>query len=285
MFNFLKSRPEAPSKELRKLLDDCDIESFPATVMNLLTTLRDPDSSITKIVEQVEVDPGMHVRILRITNSAAYGLTTKVSNIQHAVILLGRSRIESLILSDAVISALPSHSTSYNDHNLFWINSAKRASLASSIARHIHPATQVESFTVGLLQDMAIPLLAKFKKEKYREIFDQFASDPESHLELLEQEAFGYDHPAVGALMSKAWGFPDYLTRAIAGHHRWDEEARVEPAVRLTSLLRYDSGNGDDGMTLVKRKCQEEYGMGDDIISEMIDKACESAESFAEIIS
>ncbi len=285
MFNFFKTRTQDPRKELRSLLDNYEVENFPAAVMNVLTTLRDPDSSITDIAQQIEIDPGMHVRVLRTTNSAAYGLITKVSNIRHAVNLLGRSRIEALVLSHAVTNSLPSDNNSCIDNNRFWINAAKRASLARSLATRLHPATQVESFTVGLLQDIGIPVLAKFKEEEYWKVFERSISDKESHLDLLEQEAFGYDHPTVGALLSEVWSFPDYLTRAIAGHHSWDEEAHVAPAVRLVSLLRYADGNSDDGMALLRETCQNEYGMSTDILSEIINQASEDAESFAKIIS
>ncbi|MCP3676962.1 MAG: HDOD domain-containing protein [Deltaproteobacteria bacterium] len=285
MFDFFKNRTQDPRKELHTLLGNYEVENFPAAVMNVLTTLRDPDSSITDIAQQIEIDPGIHVRVLRTTNSAAYGLITKVSNIRHAANLLGRSRIEALVLSHAVTSALPSDNTSCIDHNRFWTKAAKRASLARSIAMHLHPATQVESFTVGLLQDIAIPVLAKFKEEEYRKVYERYSSDKEARLDLLEQEAFGYDHPAVGALMLEAWSFPDYLIRAIAGHHSWDEEAQVEPAVRLVSLLRYDNGDGDDGMALLRDNCQHEYGMSEEMISGLIDQASENAESFAKIIS
>jgi len=62
-------------------------------------------------------------------------------------------------------------------------------------------------------------------------------------------------------------------------------EGQVEPAVRLVSLLRYDDGHGDDGMTLLREACREEYGMSEDEISGIIDQAYEDAEEFSKIVS
>ena len=68
----------------------------------MLAMLRDPESSMTDIAEQLQVDPGMHVKVLKTVNAAAFGLITRVTNLQHAAKLLGRSRLEAIILSHAV---------------------------------------------------------------------------------------------------------------------------------------------------------------------------------------
>jgi len=222
MFNFFKKRSSDTRQELRNMLGNYEIENFPSAVMNVLATLRDPDSSITDIARQIEVDPAMHVRVLRTTNSAAFGLISKVSNIRHAANLLGRSRIEALVLSHAVTNVMSSDDNGCIDNKRFWVNAAQRASLARSIAQRLHPATQIESFTIGLLQNIAIPVLARFRDAEYRKVFEHSSRDRESRLHLLEQESFGYDHPAIGAMMTEVWNFPDYLTRAIAGHHSWE---------------------------------------------------------------
>ena len=108
MLNIFKKSKTGLKEELRKLLNGYEVPSFSSTVMGVLSILRDPESSMTEIAEQIEVDPGMHVKVLRTVNSAAFGLSTRVVNVPHAITLLGRSRLESLVLSVVVQDALAS---------------------------------------------------------------------------------------------------------------------------------------------------------------------------------
>jgi len=284
MFNFFKRRPKDPRDELRGLLGEYEVVHFPSTVMSVLSTLRDPDSTTAEIAEKIEVDPGLHVQVLRITNSAAYGLSSKVSSIRHAVTLLGRARLESLVLSHGVARSLPSDGSSCIDITQFWINAARRASLTRFLAQRLHPATQAESFTLGLLQNMALPVLAQFKKDAYSKVYENYVQQENGRLDLLEQEAFGYDHAGVGALMSEVWSFPDNLTNGIAGHHDWDAKSGVTPAVRLASLARFGDECDGDGLALFCQICQSEFAMEDGIIDEALAQADKDAEGFAESV-
>ncbi len=157
MFNFFKRSQKDPREELKVLLGDYELQSFPEAVMNVLGMLRDPHSETKDIADQIQMDPGMNIKILRLVNSAAFGLATKVSNLHHAVTILGRSRLESMLLTYAVATTVPS-TLGCMDISRFWLASARRACLAKHIAMHLHAATQAESFTAALLQDLAIPL-------------------------------------------------------------------------------------------------------------------------------
>ena len=70
MLTFLKKRKKNPGKKLRSLLGKFELPSFNATVMKVLSQLRDPDSSIKEIAGQVQIDPGMHVKTLRTVNKS-----------------------------------------------------------------------------------------------------------------------------------------------------------------------------------------------------------------------
>ena len=93
MLNILKKRTKKDGQELRDLLNGYQLPSFSAAVINVLGLLREPEASMNDIAKQLEIDPGMHVKVLTTVNSAAFGLSTKVANIPHAASLLGRSRL------------------------------------------------------------------------------------------------------------------------------------------------------------------------------------------------
>jgi HD-like signal output (HDOD) protein len=271
MLKLFKGTKKDPRKTLEELLGDYDIPSFPDKVMGVMNLMRDPESTMREIADRIEIDPGLHVKVLRTVNSAAFGLAAKVTNILHAVSLLGRSRLESLVLSVAVKDVIPHNDMEQFDAKNFWKVAMRRASLARILSDRLHPAAAAEAFTVGLLQDMGIPVLVNVKKDAYCELFDTWNGDGSLQLCELERQAFGFDHTMVGALMAQKWDIPSNFVDAIAGHHASGEDAGIEPAIRLSSFLRYGSEN--DGVEETKKVCVEEFGFQEAEAAEIIDKA------------
>ena len=277
MLTFLKKRKKNPGKKLRSLLGKFELPSFNATVMKVLSQLRDPDSSIKEIAGQVQIDPGMHVKTLRTVNAAAFGLASKVGNLQHAVSLLGRARLESIIISIAVKDALPEMQSPHLDERRFWETASQRACLAGALAGYLHPSTKTESFISALLQDMAIPVILHANRERYTVVLDQWFADKESMLDKIEKKTIGYDHAAIGALMAEEWNLPEHVINAIRGHHGENGDGNSEAAVKLVSHLRYGD---EDKVSVLREKCVTEYEMDAHRLDEMFQKALEDASQF-----
>ncbi len=246
LFDFLKRRKKDPGSQLQELLDGYELPSFPAAVVKTLEMLRDPEAPLNDISRNIEADPGMHVSVLKAVNSAAHGLSRKVGNIRHAITLLGRARLESIILPIAVRNSVPGSNMACMNQRLFWQTSAERACMARLISRRLDPGMQMEAFTAGLLQDMAIPVLIHVKEREYCTTIESWNVDRDLRLHELERKNFGFDHQAIGALMAEKWGFPDYLLDAILHHHGSGNGSRVAAAVRAVSHLRYPSSEDDE---------------------------------------
>ncbi|MFT4554355.1 MAG: HD-like signal output (HDOD) protein [Chlamydiales bacterium] len=87
MFDFFKKKKIDPKEELRKLVGDYELPRFSMAIMKILKTLRDPDFASEDVAEQLEIDPGLHVKVLKVVNSAAFGFSTDVKKLRHAVAL------------------------------------------------------------------------------------------------------------------------------------------------------------------------------------------------------
>ena len=279
MLSFFRKLKKDPKSELRKLLDGYELPSFSTTVLNVLTTLREPEFSMNKVAEQLQIDPGLHVKVLKTVNAAAFGLVSRVGNLHHAVTLLGRSRLEAVVLSHAVKRVLPSVEIPFFNMNQFWFVSAKRASLARILAHRFHPATQVESFTSGLLLDMGLPVIVSIKPEEYSVIMERCQNENDEHLGSLERELLKFDHTMVGTFMAEEWNLPDYLIAAISGHHDPDATASIDPAIRVVSHINI--GADDDLHEMLINVCNEEFGLEQDETTQMIDTAFENAEELS----
>lgn len=280
-FSFLKRKKEDPTKQLKELLDDYELPSFPASVMKVLEMLRNPESPLNEISKLIEADPGMHVAVLKTVNSAAYGLPKKISNIQHAISLLGKARLETIILPIAVNNSIPKIGLYCLNQRDFWLTCAKRACLARAIATRLHPTTQAESFTAGLLQDMAIPILIHVKEKEYCVTLETWNTTKEASLHKIEQEIFGFDHQTIGALMAEKWKFPEHLLNSILYHHI---NGHVPHAVTAVSHIRYAANwDEEEEDKFILNILKHHLNTDEQTSINILEKAKEEANEFASI--
>lgn len=230
---FRWKRSPDPKQELQSLIGDYELPSFSSVAMSTLSLLRE-DADMKQVAAKLMTDPGLTVRLLKTVNSAAFGMRKEVTNLEYATTLLGRARVESLVLTAAVGGSLPKPPGI--DVQTFWQLSARRACLAKRIAQKKHPETAVESFTAGLLQNMAVPVLASAHGEQYATLYDESSGTNGSSLHHRELDTFGYDHAQIGAMMAEVWGLPEGLITAIADHHHIGQRApdAVEAVAHVT---------------------------------------------------
>ncbi len=282
---FLKERikPKDPRKELKKLLEDFELPHFPKVAMFILEGLRDPNVPAFEIARRVSLDPAIHLKVLKTVNSAAFGLSKQVTNIEHAVALLGRARLESLVLPLAVRDSLPQFRASCLNQELFWLAGARRAILARQLAQVLNPRYHVEAFSAGLLQDMAIPVIMHLKEKIYCPTLETWNVEKEVRLDELERQKLGFDHQTIGRLMAEEWNLPDYLVQAVSAHHGFEEG--LDPAVYLVSHLRYqeDPSESPEGEIIIE-EAYERFNLNKDRTRAMLHKAYAEAEELARIL-
>lgn len=283
MLSLFRRRKHDPDKLLKHALGDFELPSFSGAVMRTLQFLRDPNVSSAKIARSIEINPGLVVRVLRTVNSAAFGMRRRIESISHAVTLLGRSKLESMVVAIAVRHRLPNQSTIGFHAERFWTAAARRASVARALAQLLHPQTQSEAFVAGLLQDMALPLLAKVRPKQYVPLLEHWHNDSESRLEVLEQGEFGWDHSAIGAGMSRRWQLPDVLSRSIDAHHPEEGgEHAVDPAIQLVSLIR--ETEVVPGVERLIETCRDDYNLAPDRVLGSVQGAFDEAGELAALL-
>lgn len=217
----------------RRLSSEHPLPSFPQSTMEALKLLRDPTAIPEAIAGSIEQNPGLVVELLRTVNSAAFGLRREVTRVSHAIHLLGRTQVESLVVGVAVQKQLGGlcRNELLRGH---WDHAALRAAVARSFAKVMHPETQSESFVAGMLLDMALPLLVSVHPKRYDDVLERWYGDAQSDLSQLERDAIGCDHAEVGAEMARCWELPTIICDAIERHH----DGEVTPAISLAASIR-----------------------------------------------
>lgn len=273
-----KNKKASPAQELRAVLGDAEIPTFPTPVIKSLEALRSPDSAATDVAAALGMDPGLTVRLLKLVNSAGFSPSRPVNSVDQAVAVAGFGAVESLVLSVGVSAVLPKKPVEGFDQTEFWRAASRRATIASAFATELHPATSSLSFTAGLLQDMAVPLLA-VTRDDYGPLLVEWHNGGED-LHQLEEENFNWEHGAVAKWLCQEWELPSALADAISAHHQTGSSL-APPGVQLAAPFREE--DRPDILEEVIVRADEEFGLKPDRTAAMIEQAEADAEDVASL--
>lgn len=147
-----------------------------ATVMQLLARLEDPDADIRDIEELVSTDVSLSYRLLRVVNSAYYGLDAPVESIRHALTLLGMSTIGRWVrlLLLAHLDDKP---------EALVTRCLERAGFCERIAQHEAGLSPERCFTVGLFS-----LLDAMLDLPLEEVLDRLPLEADLRAALLDRQ-------------------------------------------------------------------------------------------------
>lgn len=213
----IKDHPSLPEMVER-------MPTFSQSVLRILELTADIDAPVKELVQVIERDPILTLKVLKLVNSAYFGLSGHVASIQQGVVYIGVNTVRHLAISIAAIGALPRTNQAGFDMDEFWSHSLESAAVTKQLARHqgvsVNEAT--EYFVAGLLHDVGQVVLAQFLPVAYREVLQRSRAG-EGLLPELERQALGVTHADVGALLAEHWHLPAEFVRAIRDHH--DAEA------------------------------------------------------------
>jgi putative nucleotidyltransferase with HDIG domain len=195
--------------------------SLPTTVTKVLEVCNNPQTSPADLNHVISLDPVLVARVLKLINSAYYGLGQQVTNLVRAIIMLGINTVKNLALSSAVLGNL-STSKAVAGLNMdgFWRHSLCVGVAAKVIAkkRGVDSKLTEEYFTAGLLHDIGkIPLNAVLSSDYMLTISD---SDRDRiSLVRAEDRKLGINHSSTGEMIVKSWKLEGAMGDVITFHH------------------------------------------------------------------
>ena len=189
---------------------------FPAVALQLLSLLDDDEVPMKKIVALLRIDPALSAEILRVSNSALYGLSRRVDNVSHAIVVLGTEVVKRLALTVAL--GRFSHGFLRNQGlRICWDHSVACALIAEELAQALDVAKD-RAYTAGLLHDVGrLALLACYPNE-YGNLIVVARENDFDELEC-ERQLFDIDHCAAGEWLGREWNLPQDFVDAISQHH------------------------------------------------------------------
>lgn len=196
------------------------LPALPGVMARLNEMITDPDASVDEIVRVISMDQSLTARILKIVNSAYYGLERQVSTIRHALIVLGFNEIQQIVVGATVIDLFAcQRDDGAFDVWRFWEHSLGCAFLAKRIAKIFHYRVTGEIFVAGLLHDIGKIVLTQYFPDKFSQVLSQIVDHGVSPSEA-ETATLGTTHGGLGHLLADHWNLPLSISEAIYHHHR-----------------------------------------------------------------
>ncbi|MCD6306864.1 MAG: HDOD domain-containing protein [Deltaproteobacteria bacterium] len=213
-----------------------DVKSFPSMSnmpVKILKLIDDPQSSAAKIEELLRYDPGITANILKLTNSAYFGLSSRVGSVRQAIVLLGWRHLGKLVVASCVNAILDKPVPGYDlPAGELWRHSIAVSVAAELLAKELGISANDEIFTAALLHDLGKLVLANYVREDLQAI--ETAAGEGIPFHAAERRVLGTDHAEIGARLLKSWSFPLSLVKAVRWHH--DPDAAKEPRA-ITDLV------------------------------------------------
>lgn len=207
-----------------------DLPAMPGIIIRVLEETEKAEPSANVLESIISSDQAVASKVLRVVNSAYYGVQGRVSSVGQAVVILGTQQVRNLVLSAAAMSALPARTT-YQAEALrcFWTHSYATAVAAQLIAK-IKELPSVDAETVfvgGLLHDVGRLFMLTHYPEFYDRALSQ-AAQAGGGLEEFESQLFGVNHCQVGGAVAERWRLPSQLVEIVRLHEGpFEAEAAV----------------------------------------------------------
>ena len=196
-----------------------DLPPMPQVVFKAKAILADTGSGLKELTRVLETDQAMVSKILRLANSAYYGLSGKVSSVQQASVLLGARTLSELISMAGISSLLGSSLRGYKlKSGDLWHHSMAVAAGSKIIAARKHPALEEEAFVAGLIHDAGKIILDAHIISR-KKLFERFLADSEKTFLAAEQEILGFDHSEIASEVCRKWNIPGSITKEIGRAH------------------------------------------------------------------
>ena len=197
-----------------------DLPPMPQVVIKIQQLIADLNSDTSKLAGIIESDQAIAAKVLKMANSAFYGMSGKISSIHQASLLLGYQTLGEIVTMAGAAEILAVNMPGYGyDSRELWQHSLMVAFTAKMIAEIKHKDLIHEAHTAGLIHDVGKIILDQHVLENKTQISDYMDQEEKTFLDA-ERTFFGFDHAEIASEICETWKIPAKISRAIRCHHQ-----------------------------------------------------------------
>lgn len=208
-----------PVKNLERLFrENIELPALPTIFNEINEAVNNPSCSGKDIADIVSKDTSLSAKLLKIINSAYYGIKQKVESLSYAAVALGTSQISSLALGITVVNYFKGIPNQCISMKMFWEHSISCAIAAKTLSAYVRDANLERVFIGGLLHDIGRLILLKYYPEQSAWLMAVSRKKSRSMVEA-EPMVFSLSHAELGGLIVRSWNFSDQIAGLIQNHH------------------------------------------------------------------
>lgn len=247
------SKEQAVSSAVREI---SHIATLPEITLKIIELVESPTSTAQDLHKVIANDPALCSRILKVVNSAFYGLPGQIGSINRAIVLLGLNAVKNIAIAASLAKLFRGGSLTPNfSAKDLWSHSIATAAASKLIADQTKLGLADECFLAGLIHDLGVIVEIQYDRHRLIEVLGRVApnagGEPVEDMLKIEEEVFGATHQDFGFGLCEKWKFPRTFINVCGFHHRpleLPEEART--IVSIVSVADRLAGGVEGGFRL-----------------------------------
>ena len=200
----------AKATSAREIASNFSIPPRPDALIAISKEMKKDSPDANKIAQSLKTDVTLYAAVLKVIYSPLFGLRNKVTSVDHATMLLGTTKVFSLVKVTALRTALDS----YPGLDRFWDTAKEVAHLSTSLAGCLTGIESEDAYTVGMFHDCGIPLMMQ-KYPDFKELLYQVNANPDLTFSNEQNTQYNVNHYEVGHQLISTWLLPEHISEAI----------------------------------------------------------------------
>lgn len=211
--------------------------TLPEVTAKIIATVEDPKSTASTLHKIVSHDPALVTRIMKVVNSAFYGLPGQIGSIERAIVLLGLNAIKNIAVAASLGQLFRGAKLceGFTAKDL-WTHCIAVGVAARELARQMKLPVADEAFLAGMIHDVGILISLQTQPEQLKQVCEAAKSSERPFVELEKEILGGVDHQQMGMCLAEQWRFPKSC-QLVAGYHH--QPAALGEQNRLLVTLVY----------------------------------------------
>ena len=204
------------------------IATLPEITLKIIELVEDPTSTAQDLHNVISNDPALCSRILKVVNSAFYGLPRQIGSMNRAIVLLGLNAVKNIAIAASLTKLFRGGELcpGFSARNL-WIHCVATAAGSKLLCDELKLGLSDEAFLAGLIHDIGIMVEVQAMRHELTQVFEEMTFDtdgvPQCDMREVEHRLLGADHTAFGAGLCETWKFPKSFSYVTRHHHNPSE--------------------------------------------------------------